>query len=81
VIQVTAPTNVAAQSRDHGSRDWPLAIQEEWQMNRDRDTAREIIVLTDAELDAVAGGFVKKVDKSSAKLFSACATGEHLKTA
>ena len=25
-------------------------------MNRDRDTAREIIVLTDAELDAVAGG-------------------------
>jgi type VI protein secretion system component Hcp len=81
VIHVTAAMNVAAQSRDHGSRDWPLAIQEEWQMNRDRDTAREIIVLTDAELDAVAGGFVKKVDKSSAKLFSACATGEHLKTA
>jgi len=50
-------------------------------MNRDRGTAREIIVLTDAELDAVAGGFVKKVDKSSAKLFKACATGEQLKTA
>jgi hypothetical protein len=48
--------NGAVQSRDHGSRDWPLAIQQGWQMNTDRDTAREIIVLTDAELDAVAGG-------------------------
>jgi type VI protein secretion system component Hcp len=81
VIHVTAAMNVAAQSRDHGSRDRPLAIQKGWQMNRDRGTAREIIVLTDAELDAVAGGFVKKVDKSSAKLFKACATGEQLKTA
>jgi type VI protein secretion system component Hcp len=52
-------------------------------MNTDRDTQeREIIFLTDAELDAVIGGaagdgkvamqdfhFVKHVDKASAKLY------------
>jgi len=64
-------------------RDWPLAIQERTQMNTDKDTQeREIIFLTDAELDAVIGGaagdakvamqdfhFVKHVDKASAKLY------------
>jgi type VI protein secretion system component Hcp len=32
------------------------------------------------QLDNVAGG-TKSVDKASAKLFQACATGEHIKTA
>jgi type VI protein secretion system component Hcp len=54
-------------------------------MNTDKVTReRETILLTDVDLDAVVGGmqdfsFVKKVDKSSAKLHTACATGEHLK--
>jgi type VI protein secretion system component Hcp len=54
-------------------------------MNKDKDTpGRGTILLTDVALDAVVGGmqdfaFVKKVDKASAKLHTACATGEHLK--
>jgi type VI protein secretion system component Hcp len=50
-------------------------------MNTDQDAQEhEAVLLTDAELDAVAGAdfhFVKKMDKASAKLFTACATGEH----
>jgi type VI protein secretion system component Hcp len=73
VIRITAPMNIAAQSRDHRS-----GKEREQQMNTDRDTQeREIIFLTDAELDAVIGGkvamqdfhFVKHVDKASAKLY------------
>jgi type VI protein secretion system component Hcp len=44
--------------------------------NRSRPTE-----LSEQQLDYVVGGFVKKIDKSSAKLFQACATGEHIKTA
>jgi hypothetical protein len=36
--------------------------------------------LDEKQLDAVAGG-TKPVDKSSAKLFQSCATGEHIKEA
>jgi type VI protein secretion system component Hcp len=61
-------------------RDWPLAIQEGWHMNTDKDTRGETILLTDAELDAVVGGavalhdfaFVKHVDKASPKLYELC---------
>ncbi len=56
-------------------------------MKKETDTpGRGTILLTDVALDAVVGGmkdfaFVKQVDKASAKLHTACATGEHLKTA
>jgi type VI protein secretion system component Hcp len=36
--------------------------------------------LSEQQLDYVAGG-TKSIDKASAKLFQACATGEHIKTA
>lgn len=36
--------------------------------------------LPEQQLDAVVGG-TKIVDKSSAQLFKACATGEHIKSA
>jgi type VI protein secretion system component Hcp len=57
-------------------RDWPLAIQERTQMNTDKDTQGETILLTDADLDAVVGGavslhdiaIVKHVDKASPQL-------------
>ena len=38
------------------------------------------IELSEQQLDHVAGG-TKKIYKSSAKLFNACATGEHIKSA
>jgi bacteriocin-like protein len=40
----------------------------------------ELTELSEQELDNVVGG-TKKVDRSSVKLFQACATGEHIKTA
>jgi type VI protein secretion system component Hcp len=40
----------------------------------------ELTELSDQQLDNVAGG-TKSIDKASAKLFQACATGEHIKTA
>jgi type VI protein secretion system component Hcp len=40
----------------------------------------EMTELSEHQLDNVAGG-TKSVDKASAKLFQACATGEHIKTA
>jgi type VI protein secretion system component Hcp len=64
-----------------------LAIREGQQMKKETDIpGRGTILLTDVALDAVVGGmrdfaFVKQVDKASAKLHTACATGEHLKTA
>jgi type VI protein secretion system component Hcp len=45
------------------------------------DNRSKTTELSEQQLDYVVGGFVKKADKSSAKLFQACATGEHLKTA
>jgi type VI protein secretion system component Hcp len=44
------------------------------------DTRSRRIELSEQQLDHVAGG-TKKIDKSSAKLFNACATGEHIKSA
>jgi type VI protein secretion system component Hcp len=44
------------------------------------DTRSRPIELSEQQLDHVAGG-TKKIDKSSAKLFNACATGEHIKSA
>jgi type VI protein secretion system component Hcp len=44
------------------------------------DTRSNMVALSEQQLDNVVGG-TKKVDKSSAKLFQACATGEHIKTA
>jgi type VI protein secretion system component Hcp len=43
-------------------------------MNTDKDTHSETILLTDADLDAVVGGFaiVKHVDKASPKLYELC---------
>ena len=40
----------------------------------------ELTELSELQLNNVAGG-TKSVDKASAKLFQACATGEHIKTA
>jgi type VI protein secretion system component Hcp len=40
----------------------------------------DLTELSEQQLDKVTGG-TKKIDKSSAKLFQACASGEHLKTA
>jgi bacteriocin-like protein len=40
----------------------------------------ELSELSEQQLDNVTGG-TKSVDKSSAKLFQACATGEHIKAA
>jgi type VI protein secretion system component Hcp len=40
----------------------------------------ELTELSEQQLNNVAGG-TKSVDKASAKLFQACATGEHIKTA
>ena len=40
----------------------------------------DLTELSEQQLDKVTGG-TKKIDKSSAKLFQVCASGEHLKTA
>jgi type VI protein secretion system component Hcp len=72
--------NLAVHSRVHRSKGLALGDQEGWHMNTDKNTQRETILLTDAELDAVVGGgvalhdivIVKHVDKASSKLFELC---------
>jgi hypothetical protein len=56
VIRITAPMNVAAQSRDHGSRDWPLAIQVGASAMSEIIESEKTVELTPSELDLVSGG-------------------------
>jgi type VI protein secretion system component Hcp len=48
--------NVAAQSRDHGSRDWPLAIQVGASAMSEIIESVKTAELTPSELDLVSGG-------------------------
>jgi hypothetical protein len=48
--------NVGAQSRDHGSRDWPLAIQVGASAISEIIESVKTTELTPSELDLVSGG-------------------------
>jgi hypothetical protein len=56
VIRITAPMNVTAQSRDHGSRDRPLAIQVGAMAMSEIIESVKTVELTQSELDFVSGG-------------------------
>jgi hypothetical protein len=56
VIRITGKMNVAGQSRDRGSRDWPLAIQVGASAMSEIIDSVKPAELTPSELDLVSGG-------------------------